>query len=686
MKIGKTLCKIVDKPAMISALTMVCVGILPHAHGADSDDLFELSIENLMQIEVTSIARRGQILSDTSAAVYVITAEDIANSTALTIPDLLRTVPGMEVAQLDANKWAVSARGFNSRLVSKLMVVVDGRTVYSPTFGAVFWESLDLILENIDRIEIIRGPGATIWGANAVNGVVNIQTKSAHETQGLTASMLTGNQYEQILTVQQGGEINPETSYRIYGKSKKHDGFNSVFDTPAEDDWDSRQIGFRVDAVLDPRNSITFQGDAYDQDINQLQTFLVQPGLFTPNVSNPVESEGVNLVARWEHQLERGGALTTQFFYDHTLRNDLVNRDHIDTYDLDVTYTNAEGNRHSLTLGAGVRITKHENDGTPYLSHIPEDRTLKLFNISFYDDIRLTERAILGLGLKIEDNIFTGTEYQPNIRLNYSVTNNQNLWVALSRAVRTPSRGERDGLSTVGFLPALYNPVFPVDAYVQVLPNDDFDTEKLKSLEAGWRWSASNNLSFDIAAYYNRYDDLRNLEESQPYCVPDPFCRSQIDYVVQPTSVINLGEADTKGIELVSKWQKRNLSVELGYSYFEIDYKGRASAFTASAAKASNPARDEPLFKYNLQTNWQINPQMRMNLVYRYVSEPGIANIDDYHAIDVQYVWEPRDWFSLRLVGRNLDANDHFEFNSELLNAVPAVIERSVFIDARFRW
>ena len=678
--------KKMDKSRWLSVLTIVSLGAMTHADAEEAANFLDMSLEDLMQIEVTSVARRSQVLSETSAAIYVLTADDIANSTAVTIPDLLRTVPGMEVAQLDANKWAVSARGFNSRLVGKLMVIVDGRTVYSPTYGAVFWESLDLFLENIERIEVIRGPGATIWGANAVNGVVSITTKSAHDTKEFFASMLVGNQYELIVSVQQGGALSPDSSYRVYGKSKKHDGFDSIYGFHADDDWDSRQVGFRIDASMNPDNVFTFQGDFFDQEIGQRQSMLIRPGTVMRNVANPVDSEGMNILGRWERRNRRGGTLTTQFYYDYGRRQEIVQNEKINTYDLDITYTNTADSRHRLTLGGGIRYIDHDTTNTPYFTHIPEDLTLKLYSLSFHDDFRLSDRLILGMGLKIENNIYTGTEYQPNVRLNYALSDSQNVWLAFSRAVKTPSRGERQGLTTLSYIPAIYDPVIPVDSYLIVQPNKNYEVEELESFETGWRWNANKNLSFDIAAYYNQYDELRNLSIGQPYCVPDPFCMTQVDYVVIPSNLQNSDSADTWGFESVAKWQRRNLSFELGYSYFEIDYRGATNTFTASAAEGLNPAREKPLYKYNLQSNWEISSQMRLNFAYRYVSEPGISDISDYHAFDLQLVWEPTDSFSLRLVGRNLDSNDHVEFGSELNNSIPALIERSLFVDARIHW
>lgn len=677
---------VIGRFGLSSAVVFATIGAPAVTAQGERSDLLSLSLEDLMQIEVTSVSRRGQVLSDTAAAVYVLTSEDIGNSTAVTIPDLLRTVPGMDVAQLDANKWAVSARGFNSRLVSKLLFVIDGRTVYYPTFGAVFWEHQDLLLENIERIEIIRGPGATIWGANAVNGVVSITTKSAHQTKGTSASMLIGNQYEQIVSVQHGGELAPDVSFRLYGKNKKHDGFESIYGMPAGDDWDSQQVGFRIDAQLDVRNNLTLMGDYVTQDINEIQGQLIRPGFVLSNVPNFVDYSGANVVGRWEHSLESGGKIMTQFFYDFSDRNETLQIDKISTYDLDVTYTNNIGRQHQLTVGAGVRHIAHDSTNTPYVTHVPEDNDLKIYNISLNDDIRINDRTILGVGVKIEDNIFTGTEYLPNLRLNYSLAENLRVWAALSRSVRTPSRSERESEAAVAYIPARFNPLLPVDAYFVVQPNDDFDIEELESLEAGWRWSPSNNLTFDVAAYYNRYDQLRNVRNQQPYCVPDPFCATQVDYVIQPAVVANLDSADTKGLEIVTKWRRSNFSLELGYSVFEIDYQGSVADLSEAAAQGLNPNRDEPLYKYNLQGNWDINPRMRLNMVYRYVSEPGIANLEDYHAIDLQYVWEPNDIFSLRLVGRNLDRGDQNEFSSELRSSIPALIEKSVFVNARFSW
>lgn len=685
----KAISQAVSKIGACSALLLGCINtplLLAQELGSP---LLSLSLEDLMQIEVTSISRRSQVLSDTSAAIYVITAADISNSTAVTIPDLLRTVPGIEVAQQDANKWAVSARGFNNRLASKLLFIIDGRPVYSPMNGAVYWESDDLMLDNIERIEVTRGAGATIWGANALNGVVSITTKSAHQTKGSHAEVRAGSQNQNILNYRVGGEVTEGVSYRLYGKTKQHGGFKSLTGRSANDDWETKQAGFRIDGDIDSNNSFTLMGDIIDQNIDQLQGVLLRPGSVMRNVSNPVDYTGMNAIARWQHRDENGGSLTTQFFYDYRDRKELVQSEKSRTFDLDVKYTNRDDSRHNLTLGAGVRFSTHDAKDTGYIAHVPKKENLKLYNISLHDDYQLTDKAILGFGLKVENNIYTGTEFQPNIRLNYALTDNQNTWVSLSRAVRTPSRGERDGEATVSYIPAAFNPRSPFDVYVIKQANNSYGIEELESLEAGWRWSKGDNLTFDLAAYYNEYSGLRTVENRLPYCVPDPYCMSQVDYVVQPVALTNADDAKTRGLEGVAKWQlQENLSIELGYSYFEIDYNYTKTFFSESQESLQGliAGRDDPLYKYNLQTNWKINERTRLNLVYRYVSEPGVASIADYHAIDIQYVWKPSDSLSIRLAGRNLGVGDHQEMSEVLLSSIPVLIEDSYSIDFTFSW
>ena len=627
-----------------------------------------------------------------SAAIYVITAADIAKSTAVTVPDLLRTVPGIEVAQQDANKWAVSARGFNNKVASKMLFIIDGRPVYSPLVGAVYWESEDLMLNNIESIEVIRGAGATIWGANALNGVISITTKSAHETKGSYAEFLAASQDQQIANYRIGGEITEAISYRLYAKTKEHAGFKSLAGVPANDDWKSRQAGFRIDGDIGSNDSFTLMGDIIDQDIDQRQSLLVRLGSVLTNVDNPVDYTGMNAIARWEHRTENESTFTTQFYYDYRDRNEIVQVEKARTFDLDIKYTNRDDSRHNLTIGAGIRHSTHTTKDTSYMVHVPREEDLKLYNISLHDDFRLTEKAILGFGLKIENNIYSGTEYQPNIRLNYALTENVNSWVSLSRAVRTPSRGERDAEIALAFIPAITNPLSPFDTFVEKRNNPAYDSEELESLEAGWRWSNGDNITIDLAAYYNRYSSLRTIDRDMPYCAPDPFCMSPVGYVVQPVRLTNRDGAKTRGGEGVAKWQlQENFSMELSYTYFEIDYTSTDTLFSQNSqsqetVQGLTPAREDPLYKYSLQTNWQINEKSQLNLVYRHVSEPGVANIADYDAIDIQYVWDYNDAFSVRFAGRNLGTGDHQEMAEVLLSSVPVFIEESYSIDFRFNW
>ncbi len=688
----KGICKAINSVGTCSALVLGFIHTpLLLAQELDTP-LLSLSLEDLMQIEVTSISRRSQVLSDTSAAIYVITAADIAKSTAVTIPDLLRTVPGIEVAQQDANKWAVSARGFNSKVASKVLFIIDGRPVYSPLVGAVYWESEDLMLNNIERVEVIRGAGATIWGANALNGVISITTKSAHDTKGSYAEIHAASQNQQIANYRFGGEITEDISYRVYAKSKEHGGFKSLAGIPANDDWKSRQAGFRIDGDIGSNDSFTFMGDIVDQDIDQRQGLLVRPGSVLFNVDNPVVYTGMNAIARWEHRTGNASTFTTQVYYDYRDRDEIVQVERAETFDLDIKYTNRDDSRHNLTIGAGIRHSTHTTKDTSYMVHSPREEDIKLYNISLHDDFRLTEKAILGFGLKIENNIYTGTEYQPNIRLNYALTDNANAWVSLSRAVRTPSRGERDGEIALAYIPAVTNPLSPFDTFIVKQNNPTFDSEELESLEAGWRWSNGDNITFDLAAYYNRYSSLRSVANNVPYCAPDPFCMSPIGYVVQPVQLVNSDQAETRGAEGVAKWQvQENLSMELSYSYFEIDYHSSDTLFTQSSQSQESiqgltPAREDPLYKYSLQTNWQINEKSQLNLVFRHVSEPGVASIADYDAVDIQYVWKYSDSFSVRFAGRNLGSGDHQEMAEVLLSSVPVFIEQSYSIDFRFNW
>jgi len=407
-------------------------------------DLAETSLETLMNIEVTSASKKQEKLSQTAAAIYVITQEDIRRSGATSIPELLRMVPGSDVAHIDANKWAISARGLNEQFADKMLVLIDGRTVYTPLFSGVYWDVQDTLLEDIDRIEVIRGPGATLWGANAVNGVINIITKQAKDTQGSLLTSGGGNQERGFGAVRYGGKLGDRGHYRFFAKYFNRDAFARSSGDNAVDGWNILREGFRTDWKVTDQDSLTIQGDFYNGSAG-----VEVPGVasLSPPTTGSLDDRthlvGGNLLGRWHRAFSDRSDTTLQMYYDRADRRDILLGEVRHTIDLDFGHHLAVGNRHDILWGLGYRFTGDQTTGSLTFSFNPSSRSDNLYSTFAQDEINLVPaRLRLTLGTKLEHNNYSGLEIQPNIRLLWTPHPHHAIWAAVSRAVETPSREE----------------------------------------------------------------------------------------------------------------------------------------------------------------------------------------------------------------------------------------------------
>jgi iron complex outermembrane receptor protein len=474
-----------------------------------------MSVQDLMNIEVSSVSRREQKLSDAAAAVFVITREDIRRSGATSIPEVLRMAPGLEVAHIDANKWAISSRGFNSRFANKLLVLMDGRTVYTPLYSGVFWDVQDTMLEDIDRIEVIRGPGATLWGANAVNGVVNIITKSAEDTRGGLVVAGSGSEERGFGAVRYGGRIREDAFWRVYAKSFSRDGGVDASDRDGADDWDAFRGGFRLDWRPTGEDIFTFEGDAYKEDAGQTLRLPLLRQPFLAFLDDSAGIEGTDLLAKWEHTFSSSSSIGIQLYYDRMKIEDILLTESRDTFDIELQHCFRTLERHEFIWGLGYRLYRDSVENTFQTALDPAGKDAHLFSVFLQDDISLIkEKLHLILGAKIEHNDYTGFEIQPNARLIWTPHVRHTLWAAVSRAVRTPSRTEEDGRLNISVLPpfAPGNPS-PNPGIVSVFGNRDFLSEELIAYELGYRVHPVTELSFDLAVFYNDYDHLRTVGE-----------------------------------------------------------------------------------------------------------------------------------------------------------------------------
>ncbi len=511
----------------LSKFAGCALGIAPFlAHATEPDpqmveQLLQLDFEQLLDLEATSAARKPQKLADASSAVYIITPDDIRRSGVTSIPEALRLAPGVQVARIGADKWAITIRGFNSRFSNKLLVLMDGRSVYDPLYSGVFWHAQDAVLEDIARIEVIRGPGAALWGANAVNGIINIITKSADQTQGNLVSARIGNEERGELAVRHGGRWDNDTAYRVYAKGFEHDASLTTTGQDANDAWQAGQTGFRLDSRLSAQEQWTMQGDIRRDRANE--TAFVS-SLFTPyNVLLSADStyQDYNLLTRYSRRTETTDNSLQIYYSGASYDTDSgVNYDWR-TFDLDWQQHLLHTGRHDWLWGLGYRWLEHRYDGALYAVLDPEETNWQWFSGFIQDEIELTPKLYLTLGAKLEHNDTTGWELQPSARLLWNVTPTQTLWTAISRAVRTPSRAEVGVVANYFVLP----PASPGDLPIQgrFFGDPGIESEVVVAYEAGWRRQWDTRFSTDLALFWNDYDNLRSATVGTQFPEQEPI-------------------------------------------------------------------------------------------------------------------------------------------------------------------
>src|SRR5580704_17638492 len=477
-------------------LFSLCFTIPLFSQQQTGKNLAQASLEDLLNIQVTSVSKKEQKLSQTPAAVFVITQEDIHRSGALNIPDLLRMVPGLDVAQINANTWAISARGFNLEFANKLLVLVDGRAVYTPLFGGVYWDTVDVTLEDIDRIVVIRGPGGTVWGANAVNGVINIITKSAADTQGGLIVAGGGTQELALATAQYGGKIGQDTSYRVFTKYLDHNHFPDPTGQNGEDGWHLSHFGFRADASLTRKDFLTVEGDLYGgiEGANYGHIASIAPPV-NENLGGSESIPGGNILSRWNHVFSSRSDTTLQFYFNRFERDGPEISENRDTLDLDFQHHLALGARHDLIWGVDYGRSSDYTVGTIDRAWVPAGRTLQLFSTFVQDEIVLKpDRVFLTVGTKLENNYFGGFDVDPGARAAWTPAKKHTAWAAVSRAARTPSRREEDADINIAAFPAPGG----VPALLTLVGNPNEKSEHVVAYEAGYRAQPTGAFSLDV--------------------------------------------------------------------------------------------------------------------------------------------------------------------------------------------
>ena len=595
------------------------------------DQLKSMSIEQLANVDVTSMTKSAEALSDTPGSLHVITRDEIIRAGVTTLPEALRLAPNLQVAQRGAADWVITARGMSGNsdaqnFANKLLVLIDGRSVYTPLYSGVYWDMQDVVLADIDRIEVISGPGATLWGANAVNGVINIITRHSGETQGLLVDVAGGDR-EQGGSLRYGGKIGADATYRLYAKAQRDDSFDTIAGTSGMDGWRRLQGGFRMDWAPAQRDELTVQGDAYAGT--------------TEHPGNDERIAGRNLMARWRHVTgaqggngdeANDGALQVQLYYDRTMRADATTgRFALDTYDLDMQHDFAWGSAQHIVWGGGARLSSYAIDSIGALSFSPPRRTLFLGNAFVQDSISLGP-ATLVLGVKAEDDPYVGVSALPSIRGALKLGANTTVWAAVSRAIRSPTPFDRDVVEKIGTL-------------VYLVGDQDFRTEKLTAYEAGLRGRIKEIASFSVSGFYDVYDDLRSIEITPAVFLP-----------LHWGNAINTKswgiEADAT-VEPAPWWR-----LTAGYSFLHetVTFDPGASGLLGGAQIG-----DDPQHQASLRSAVDLG-DVTFDAGLRYVGRRPDPIVAAYTEADARIGWRVSRHLTLSVTGNNLIHRWHLEY------------------------
>jgi iron complex outermembrane receptor protein len=651
---------------------------------APNGDLTQLSLEDLMTVEVTSVSKKEEHLFEAPAAVYVITQEDIRRSGATSIAEALRMVPGVDVARIDSNKWAISARGFNDEFANKLLVLLDGRSLYDPLFGGVFWDVQDTMLEDIDRIEVIRGPGGTLWGANAVNGVINIITKSAGDTQGGLVSALGGKAVRGIGEARYGARLGDNVAVRVYGKYVNWDSFVTASGRDAADDWQVGRGGFRLDWNATTRDRVMLQGALYQGDVGQLTNRVSLSPPYATTLAERDNISGGDLLGKWHHDFSTDSTADLQVYYDRTHREFFGAREDRDTFDIDLQHRFQLLPQHEIVWGLGYRLSSDDLRNSFDVALTPSHRNLNLGSAFIQDDITLVAgRLHLIAGSKFEHNDFTGFEFQPSGRLLWTPGARQTLWAAVSRAVRSPTRTDHDVRFNLSVIPPPPTGGFPT--IVAALGNPNFASETLLAYELGYRVEPLPDVFLDVATFYNDYQDLRTLQPGTPVFETQPS-----PSYVQPLVFQNGMDGQAYGVEVAASWRPTSwCRLSGGYTWLDEQLQLDASSHDVSSlAQVGNAPQNQVNTRAFLNLPWNLELDAALYYVdsLRVAGGLSVAPIASYIRPDVRLGWHPSERLDLSVTVQDLVDNHHAEFPSTFTSGQTVEIERAVFGQIRWRF
>jgi iron complex outermembrane recepter protein len=645
---------------------------------SSSSQLIGASLEELLNIQVTSVSKKDQALSRTAAAVFVINQEDIRRSGAYNIPDLLRMVPGVEVSQIDSNHWAISIRGFASFFANKVLVLIDGRSVYSNTFSGVFWDQINVPLEDIERIEVIRGPGGTVWGANAVNGVIDIITKSAADTKGVLVTASSGTRRTADGMFQYGGNLGQTGAYRVFGRYLNTN--NSVFNggQTAADGSHGEQTGFRGDWAPSAADTVSVQADFLSTRGGlTLGTVLAGPPLFQAVVNGQWSNTSGDLLAQWEHTLA-GGSTTSLQIYDTAMHRDgteggLVGTNN--TLDLDFEHHIAAGSRHDIVWGLDYRFTSDAVSPSPGFTgyFTPPHSTDNLFAAFIQDEIHIAPSVFLTLGSKLEHNFLTGLEYEPSAQILWKINDRNSIWASAARAIRQPDRvayGAHFNQAVTSH-PGYETTLFTVNG------GSAAQTERLKDFEVGYRTQVNRKVSLDVATFLSFYKGLETLAMGAPY----PTQIAGYPYLVFPASLSNLAHSRDYGAEVFATWKatgRWKVSPGCSFLHMAVEADQFKDILGATGAGAS------PGYQFEMRSMLNLRKNLEWDGSLKYVADLTSVDVPGYVRVDTRLGWQMGEFLELSITGQNLTSKRHVEFEDRISGIVYTEVPRSVF--AKLTW
>jgi iron complex outermembrane receptor protein len=647
------------------------------ARAAQSTDLTQESLEDLMNVHVTSVSKREETTSQAAAAVFVISRQDIQRSGALNIPDLLRMVPGLDVAQINTNSWAITARGFNGEHSNKLLVLVDGRAVYNPIFAGVFWDSQNIPIETVERIEVIRGPGAAIWGSNAVNGVINIITRSADDTQGGYISGGAGNTITGPAEVRYGGKARGLGSYRLYAEGFEANASATVTGISGQDDWRLIHGGFRTDSNLSAKDSLTAEGEGHSGNGGELATV---PLSLSPPVTATVAlrdySSGWNVLGRWNHVVSPRSDTSLQVYFERTDRDDSTYNLGLNTFGIDLQHHRLWGTRQDIVTGIGYRLTSDDSSPTLRIVFTPVSRHTQLFNWFVQDEIAiLRDRLRLSLGVRLEHNDFTGFVFQPTARLAWRVDSKDMVWSAISVADRTPARSDTALRVNFAAVPGPGN----LPMLISLFGDANKKNERLAAIEAGYRGAWTNSFSLDATAFYNRYNDLTSVE---PGAISLEASPTPVHWVL-PSFQSNGLYGETHGLEFFANWKAASFwTLSPGYSFFSMHLHPFAGSqdFTGAAQTEGGT----PDHQAQIRSSVSLPRNLQWNVSAYFVNRLPAVSIPSYTRLDTGLIWRAGERFTVSVAGQNLLKNLHPEFSGTDTTALPGMVRRGAYAKAEW--